>query len=442
MPNNIFQSFHPRRASLISKILFFFIISLLVVGLILGISFTSRIKPQLKNDILPNLGRYIEYIVEDIGLPPDLGKAESLASELPFELRIEGDNIAWSSNPLITVISNYDLRQAPHPYGDYQIGSGSGNHVLVTEKQGYRFMFVVNNSFEAGSRKRHVILFLVLATTLFALYLAMRRLFKPIESISSHLQKISAGNFEEPIEMTGEDELAQLARGINNMAEQIKSMLDGKAGLLLAISHELRSPLTRMRVNLELLDKSNTQQLLIDDIREMELLVSNILESEKLNTRHTALNRSDCNLESIIESVVEQYFSGQKLISKLSSARGYFDQVRISLLVKNLLDNAFKYTGSESEPVEISMTVDHAWVVIEFIDHGSGINPEVLAHIIEPFYRTDEARQRVTGGYGLGLYLCKQIVNAHAGTIDFESTPGEGTRVTVRLPLSNEDKNN
>ena len=105
-----------------------------------------------------------------------------------------------------------------------------------------------------------------------------------------------------PVVVSGEDELAHLATGINDMSAQIKSMLDSKAGLLLAISHELRSPLTRMRVNLELLGKSDTQRSLIDDIREIEHLLSSILESEKLNTAHASLNRTSCDLAQVIES--------------------------------------------------------------------------------------------------------------------------------------------
>lgn len=436
MLKDLFQILRVKRASLISSILLYFIISLLVIGLVLGISFTSRIKPYFQNDILPNVARYIQYVVEDIGSPPDLEKAKRLASELPFELRIEGKDIAWSSNSDISAMVNYQLQAAPYPYDEYQIGEGRYRHFVVTERQGYRFMFVANSSFESGSRKRHWILFLLLAGTLFILYLAIRRLFKPIESISSHLSKISGGNFEGQIEITGENELAQLATGINDMSAQIKSMLDSKAGLLLAISHELRSPLTRMRVNLELLDKSNTQQALIEDIHEMEHLVTNILESERLGSHHMALNRTECDLAVIIESVVSRYFERQEVILNLTPVQGLFDELRIQLIVKNLLDNACRYTNSKSKAVEISLTMSDTWAKIKITDHGSGISPEDLKHITEAFYRADQARQRNTGGYGIGLYLCKQIVNAHAGSLIIDSHPGKGTQVTVKLPVS------
>jgi signal transduction histidine kinase len=98
--------------------------------------------------------------------------------------------------------------------------------------------------------------------------------------------------FNAPKESKGGDELSILANGINGMSTLIKSMLDSKAGLLLAISHELRSPNTRMRVNLELLDELSMHDALIDDFKEMEQLVSSILESEKLNTVHAPSNRT------------------------------------------------------------------------------------------------------------------------------------------------------
>ena len=90
MLNNLRQYLRIKRASLIFRLLFYFILSMVIVALILSINFTSQFKPRFKNDLLPNLARYIEYVVDDIGLPPDLNKARLLAFDLPFEIRIEG----------------------------------------------------------------------------------------------------------------------------------------------------------------------------------------------------------------------------------------------------------------------------------------------------------------------------------------------------------------
>jgi signal transduction histidine kinase len=408
---------------------------MLIVALILSVNFTSRVKPHFKNDLLPNLARYIEYVVDDIGLPPDLDRARSLAFELPFEIRIEGPDTNWSSQSSVQPINRFELEQAPRPYQKYYIGHEHGEFVLLVEKQAYRYLFVVDSSFRAGSRKRHWILFISLGATLFILYLFIRRMFRPIATIAQKVSNIGSGELDIPIEVRGEDELAQLAQGINHMSSEIKSMLEGKAGLLLAISHELRSPMTRMRVNLELLDKSETRDKLIEDVGEMEHLVANILESERLNTSHAPLNRSELDLAETIKAVINEYFSGEKITQDLSPVIASFDDIRIRLLIKNLLDNACRYSTGSEIPVNVKLEQQAEILILQISDHGPGFSETEIGHLTEPFYRTDAARQRRTGGYGLGLYLCKLIVDAHSGEIKFHSNSGEGTVVTVQLPV-------
>lgn len=423
-----------RWQSLTFKILFYFGLTVLIVAIILGISFANRIKPHFKSELLPNLARYIQYVVDDIGSPPDLIKAKSLATELPFELRIEGNNINWSSRSDILPIEQYRLRRAPDPYQDYLVGSRHRYHYLVSQKGEYRYLFMIDSDFREHQSRRHWLLFLVLGGILLSLYLMIRRLFAPIKVISHQVDQIGSGKFDNPIKTKGNDELSVLARGINAMSIQIKSMLDGKAGLLLAISHELRSPITRMRVNLELLDESSTRNALIDDVKEMEQLVSSILESEKLSVGHAPLNRTDSHLGELIELVVEQHFSDRKIDLKLSPVKGFVDEFSFKLLVKNLLDNAAHYSANSDPAIEVSLSKQNGEIALSIRDFGSGIGTEDLERITEPFYRTDSARQRSTGGYGLGLYLCRQIVQAHDGKIQISSQIGVGTTVNIFFP--------
>ncbi|MCZ6883295.1 MAG: hypothetical protein O7F15_09890, partial [Gammaproteobacteria bacterium] len=181
-----------KRQSLIFRLLLYFVISMVIVAIILSISFTSRIKPHLKNDLLPNLARYIEYVVDDIGSPPDLEKARSLAFELPFEIRIEGPGTDWSSQSNIQSISTHELERAPLPYQKYYIGAEHDKFFVMVDKQGFSYLFVVDSDFRTGSRKRHWILFMLLGGTLFGLYAVIRRMFRPIARISQQVSKIGA----------------------------------------------------------------------------------------------------------------------------------------------------------------------------------------------------------------------------------------------------------
>jgi signal transduction histidine kinase len=437
MWHKIRHYFLRRWHTLTFKILLFFSLTVLIVAIILGISFTNRIKPHFKSELLPNLARYIQYVVADIGSPPDLTRAKSLALELPFEMRIEGIDIEWSSRSDIQPISQYRLKRAPEPYQNYLVGSLRNYHYLLSIKGEYRYLFIVDSDFGDHQSRRHWLLFLVLGGILIGLYLLIHRLFIPIKVISRQVDKIGAGVFDHPIESEGGDELSVLANGINAMSTQIKSMLDGKAGLLLAISHELRSPITRMRVNLELLDESSTRDALIDDIKEMGQLVSSILESEKLSTAYAPLNRTTSHLAELIELVIEQHFPSQGIELSLSADDGFVDEFRFKLLLKNLLDNASHYSSNNAPAIKVSLTAQNEEVALSIRDYGSGISAEDLDHITEPFYRADSARQRSTGGYGLGLYLCHQIVQAHGGRIKITSQIDVGTTVSVFLPMSN-----
>jgi len=426
-----------RWQSLIFRLLFYFLISSLALAAILATSFAQRLKPHVQNEILPNVARYIDYLIDDIGSPPDLSTAGKLANELPFEVRIEGGGIDWSSSLKLKAIDSYDFKPAPRPYDNVYFSHHRRDQYLLIQQQGYRYLFAVDNSFRQGAERRHWVLFLALGTILFLLYLAIRRMFRPIAAISSQVRKIGEGDLTQTVQPQGKGELALLATGINRMAQQIKAMLESKSGLLLALSHELRSPMTRMRVNLELLEESEIQQKLIDDIREMETLVAAILESEKLNSSHAPLNLSRCELLNLIEEVVQHHPCRDRIKTSMSPIELEVDQLRIKLLIKNLLDNACHYSGDEQDLADVNLRHDRKFALIEVRDRGHGIAAEDIPRLTEAFYRSDRARQRDTGGYGLGLYLCKLVVEAHGGQIVIESEPGRGTRISVKLPLDN-----
>jgi len=224
---------------------------------------------------------------------------------------------------------------------------------------------------------------------------------------------------------------------VNRMSRQIKAMLENKSGLLLAISHELRSPLTRMRVNLELLEDSDARNQLIADSREMENLLGAILESEKLSSGHAPLTRRRVDLAQLVKAVVDAHPGCERIRCELTPVQLEVDELRIKLLIKNLLDNALQYARDSYQTVQISLRATSASAILEVVDQGIGISADELPRLGEAFYRPDSARQRNTGGYGLGLYLCRLICAAHAGALRIESEPGQGTRVIVSLPFDN-----
>jgi signal transduction histidine kinase len=217
-------------------------------------------------------------------------------------------------------------------------------------------------------------------------------------------------------------------------------MLEAKRQLLLAISHELRSPLTRARVNTELLEESPARQALEADLTELDALLGELLESERLRGRHAALACEAVDPTELLTGLVEGSFRGATITLDLDPPGTWLplDPVRIRLLARNLLKNALAHTPPGGPAPLLQSHVDEAHWTLVVSDSGPGIAPEHLRHITAPFYRADPSRQRASGGVGLGLYLSRVIAEAHGGTLEIESAPGKGTTVRVSMPVPRE----
>jgi signal transduction histidine kinase len=268
-------------------------------------------------------------------------------------------------------------------------------------------------------------------------YHAIRRLFRPIEAIQSGVARIGSGDLEHRLDIKRRDELGELADSVNVMADDIQQMLEAKRDLLLAISHELRSPLTRARVNVELLSDNAQRKALLTDLGELESLLSELLESEKLSGRHVVLNRQAVDPSVLLRELVAESFSGVALQLELDPEGTWIslDPVRIRLLVRNLLNNAIDHTPPGQAPPQLLSRVSKTDWRLSVRDHGAGVAQEHLGRLTEPFYRADPSRQRARGSVGLGLYLSKVIAEAHGGELEVASTLGKGTQVQVKLPI-------
>ncbi|KPJ75997.1 MAG: hypothetical protein AMJ54_13365 [Deltaproteobacteria bacterium SG8_13] len=221
------------------------------------------------------------------------------------------------------------------------------------------------------------------------------------------------------------------------MAMRLSDLLDSKERLLLDISHELRSPLTRIKVQLEFLHDEEVREALGADVAEMEAMVSAILEKARLRASATALKLETVEISELIRTVAEEFTERPPGIvcHALEAAEVRADREKMRMVMRNLMDNALKHTPDDGEAVTISTARKPDGIDIVVEDRGEGIPENALPQIFDPFFRADASRSRRTGGYGLGLSLCKAIIDAHKGRIEVASTPGRGTRVAVTLPL-------
>jgi signal transduction histidine kinase len=426
--------------------------------------------------VRPLLADYVDRLVADLGSPPDAARARALVARLPVSLRIEGPLTQFDSHP---------QRQAElWRQGEHGMDDDTRSLLRRKTPDGHTI------SFGTGTLEWHrgpgafawVTLAALLGLTALA-FAYVRRLLKPLDDIGAGAQRFGAGDFSQPIAVRRRDELGDLAGQINTMGQDIHRMLEAKRSLLLAISHELRSPLTRARLNTELLpetaDTQAPRDALLRDLAEMGQLITDLLESERLSGNHAPLNLALTDLGGLVGEVVDGVVQGgghgmqevgvQGLdrpsampVARvaLTVAPGLpmvqLDAVRMRLLLRNLLDNALRHSqydpphngrhhpDSRAQPDHATVEVDlrrqtdtvggHEVLQLSVRDHGPGVTEAQLLHLAEPFYRADAGRQRSTGGVGLGLYLCRLVAQAHGGSLQFRNAQ-PGLEVIVTLPL-------
>jgi len=222
------------------------------------------------------------------------------------------------------------------------------------------------------------------------------------------------------------------------MVERVREMVRSRDQLLLDVSHELRSPLTRIKLALALSPDDTQRRRIEGYVAELEALIADLLEQERLRAgRGLRLGRHD--LVAVARAAVEASAHrppGACLGSVPAETWLQIDPDRVRTVLDNLLENATKYALADSQPVVVSVAARGGAAELRVEDDGPGIPEQDLPSLFEPFFRVDRSRSRKTGGYGLGLSLCKRIMEAHGGRIAVEPRTGRGTCFVLTFPAS------
>jgi signal transduction histidine kinase len=404
---------------------------------------------DLRDLISGHLSLHVGYVRQDIGDPPRIDRAIAITEQVPVDIRISGPDINWASDPDFPEMS--ELK-----FGESEIFSNEPDawlyeltDVQFAELDDHAFLKIDQGTFDivvssprisddvSGPDFLPIIIGIGLLWLLIA-YLSVRWLFLPIESIREGAARIGEGNFEHRIVDHRRDQLGDLADDINKLASDVRGMLDAKRQLLLGISHELRSPLSRLRLSLEFLEENEHKESLRVEIVEMEQIIATLLEAERLNTRHAVLTRSLISIKSLVDDMIDSYFDRDRNRIKIrfedESIVANVDDARLILLLKNLLSNALSYSDEQDGPIQLDISKQEKDLVIQVRDHGPGFSDEQATRIGEPFYRGDPSRTRDTGGSGLGLYIAKLIAEAHGGSLHLSEEYRDGACLIVRLP--------
>ena len=293
-------------------------------------------------------------------------------------------------------------------------------------------------------------------------FLTARWIGRPLEQLTRAARALGSGDLRARTAITRRDELGELARTFDDMAARMQQLLLAEKELLANVAHELRTPLARIRVALEIAVEGDAEAAraslaeIAVDLAELEALINDVLTATRFELTDGqapesgfALRRQRTSARSLAERAVERFTSHhpkRALELDLEPARDgdaalpdvEVDPVLFRRVLDNLLDNAHKYTPDPTSPIVLRVAQENGQALFEVRDRGIGIADADLPHVFGAFFRSERSRSRGTGGVGLGLTLVKRIVEAHGGTIRIASSQGAGTTVRVSVAVAPE----
>lgn len=270
-------------------------------------------------------------------------------------------------------------------------------------------------------------------TLITALILA-RRLTRPLARLSRAATQVGQGETPEPLPEQGPEELAQLARRFNRMAQDVRELLANRTTLLAGISHDLRTPLARMRLALELLPRA-ADPALVDglrrDIEEMDRLIGEFLE---LGRGLQPGQQADTDLRTLLDELVADSRRGgaDVRLTALPSCIRPTNARALRRILANLIENAVRY--GENKPVEVNLMESGGDVAIHVLDRGHGIPESEREAVFRPFHRLEPSRSAATGGSGLGLAIARQLAQANGWQLELRARAGGGAEAVLTLP--------
>lgn len=283
-----------------------------------------------------------------------------------------------------------------------------------------------------------------------------RHIVEPIKLINHGMHQLTQGNYQQTIQLDRKDELSELSRDYNELALTLAKNESARKRWLADISHELRTPVAILRGELEaMLDSVRPLTLANiasanDEVKHLQCLIDDLNQLTSTDIGGMGYRKQPEELVQLLQSEAGKYRgylsdAGINLVQELSEneVNIFADKTRLFQLFENIINNCIKY--SDASELKVSLTVDklvensaesNGTVTITFEDNGVGVDDEHLTHLFEYLYRVENSRNRETGGFGLGLSICQNIVIAHQGQISAEKSSLGGLAITITLPLA------
>ncbi|WP_462412192.1 sensor histidine kinase [Neobacillus sp. Marseille-QA0830] len=327
----------------------------------------------------------------------------------------------------------------------------------IGSNEGYVYMYYPSNILREVVEVLNILMLVIsIGIVLLAfgfIGILSRKLAQPLLIMKEATNKMSLGKYQQKIPVTGNDELSQLGISIQSLGEQLQYYEDSRNEFLASVSHELRTPLTYIKGYSDILTKGMYKneeeqkqflQIINNETKRISALVDDLFEMSKLQVNEFVLKREWIDVNQIIEKVIgnlKPAIEKKGIVLTVSLKELpliHIDSKRMEQVFYNLIENAMKYTHKGE--IGVDSFWDRGNVKIKISDTGIGIPKSDLLKIFDRFYRVDQSRARKTGGSGLGLYVVKQIVEAHEGEITVESNENGGSTFTISLIIKEEGK--
>lgn len=333
----------------------------------------------------------------------------------------------------VQVLNPWHRHSRAHPASTPLMPSRQHLMIAVKQPDGRWLVFVAPLDIAPLRRGRHLLVWLIsmgIAIWLFSLW-AANRVTQPITQFARAAEQFGQDVNAPPLPETGSRELRQAIQAFNQMQERLRQLVNDRTFMLAAISHDLRTVLTRLKLRTEFIADPEQAQKANTDIDQMQAMLQETLTFARAETASEADVKVD--LAGLLQSLCDDLTDAGHQASYEGPMHLTYECQPVALrrAFMNLMENAVKY----GEVAIIRLTLKPEWIVITICDQGPGIPPEMQEQVFTPFFRLEQSRNRETGGAGLGLTVARTAIRRHGGDITFDSIEG-GLQVRVVLPRS------
>jgi signal transduction histidine kinase len=422
------------RLGLFSRFFLLFGLTTILLGISIAAAVYTFSEKSAKNFIEERNEKLVILLSSMYEKGVEQTEVERLASEIRGDILRQSGQSKFTSSPDFPEVN--ELLEHSDPIGELYFSKfDSAYYLMFKAPDGW--LVITSNVLNFAIYPWWAVLWpwAAMLSILAISYFILRRLLSPVFASVESVNAIGSGDLEHRINKHPKNELAELTKGINKMAEDLKQMFDAKNELLLAISHELRTPLARMQISLAMLPESKHRQEVKQDLLHMDELIGQLLEAERLESGHSSLHLETVYLPVLIDELMSEnnLLKGINLIHSVPEIAIDLDVGRVKFLLRNLILNSVKHNDS-SVKVDFLITQTEDSVCFSVRDNGIGIPQHALAHLFDAFYCVANSANRNVKGTGLGLYLCKKIALAHCGELNVTSELEEGSCFTFTMP--------